>query len=59
MRPLAKALTRALDNVRCLLREQSLKNSLIYSDKVSKHIFKKTIKKLQVALNEKCATIIN
>ncbi|GIY69056.1 lateral signaling target protein 2 homolog [Caerostris extrusa] len=34
MRPLAKALTRALDNVRCLLREQSLKNSLIYSDKV-------------------------
>lgn len=34
MRPLAKALTRALDNVRCLLREQSLRNSLIYSDKV-------------------------
>nr|XP_042904972.1 lateral signaling target protein 2 homolog isoform X1 [Parasteatoda tepidariorum] len=34
MRPLAKALTRALDNVRCLLREQSLKNSLVYSDKV-------------------------
>lgn len=34
MRPLAKALTRALDNVRCLLREQSLKNSLTYSDKV-------------------------
>ncbi|KAG8196612.1 hypothetical protein JTE90_014169 [Oedothorax gibbosus] len=34
MRPLAKALTRALDNVRCLLREQSLKNSLVYSEKV-------------------------
>lgn len=34
MRPLAKALTRALDNVRCLLREQSLRNSLVYSDKV-------------------------
>lgn len=34
MRPLAKALTRALENVRCLLREQSLKNVLGYSDKV-------------------------
>ncbi|XP_054717965.1 lateral signaling target protein 2 homolog [Uloborus diversus] len=34
MRPLAKALTRALDNVRCLLREQSLKNSIQYSEKV-------------------------
>lgn len=34
MRPLAKAVTKSLDNVRCLLREQSLKNSQGYSDKV-------------------------
>ncbi|GFY40745.1 lateral signaling target protein 2 homolog [Trichonephila inaurata madagascariensis] len=34
MRPLAKALTRALENVRCLLREQALKNGPGYSDKV-------------------------
>ncbi|UYV83504.1 ZFYVE28 [Cordylochernes scorpioides] len=33
MRPLAKALTRALDTVRSLLREQSLRNNPVYSDK--------------------------
>uniref|UniRef100_T1J100 Lateral signaling target protein 2 homolog n=1 Tax=Strigamia maritima TaxID=126957 RepID=T1J100_STRMM len=34
MRPLAKALTKTLDNLRTLLREQCLKNPSCYSDKI-------------------------
>lgn len=34
MRPLARALTRSLDNVRCLLREQCLRNPHEYPEKV-------------------------
>lgn len=39
MRPLAKALTRALDNVRFLLREQCLRNPNEYTDKVKESLW--------------------
>lgn len=39
MRPLAKALTRALDNVRFLLREQCLRNPTEYTEKVKEALW--------------------
>ncbi|CAN7990507.1 unnamed protein product [Ixodes hexagonus] len=38
MRPLARALTRSLDNVRCLLREQCLRNPHEYPEKVKESL---------------------
>lgn len=38
MRPLARALTRSLDNVRCLLREQCLRNPHEYPGKVKESL---------------------
>jgi len=35
MRPLAKSLTRHLDSLRSLLREQCLRNQNVYTEKVS------------------------
>ncbi|XP_037504297.1 lateral signaling target protein 2 homolog isoform X2 [Rhipicephalus sanguineus] len=38
MRPLARALTRSLDNVRCLLREQCLRNPHEYPEKLKESL---------------------
>lgn len=34
MRPLARALTKNLDSLRCILREQSLSNVIEYTERV-------------------------